>query len=86
MKLKKFILILVILLFAGSAIAAEICFNVTAANDTRAGKQATRKGITKSELARRSLLNAMDYNTAIRQQDVLFTHMTAICNTYECDD
>jgi len=84
--MRKFIVILLILLFASSAIAAEICFNVTAARDAQAGKQSTRKGITKTEFARRSLLKEMDYNQAVQTDRAFFENMTAICNIYECDD
>ena len=77
--MKKIILILIILCFTGSAFAAQLCFNLTAANDARATKQATRKGITSSEYARRSLLNVMEYNTRDQYENVTFENMSTIC-------
>lgn len=78
--------ILFMLLMAPPVYAVELCVTITAARDAQVGRQATRIGITKEALARQAIQEKLDYNRAIRWEELRFSNYSAICaDNNSCD-
>lgn len=86
--MKRMILTLLILmmLIPGTVFAVQLCIDFTAAKDAQITRQSTRQGVTKEVFGRQSILNTLDYNRAMRWEELRFANYSAICtDNNSCD-
>lgn len=82
--MKKYIMIALIFLMAGTAFAADFTVTLTARESALLLKVAGWKNETRQKIAREAIVDRLNYEKEIRKQQVMFSNESTICTNYDC--